>query len=149
MEWIRTSSIEWWVKNPWKFSLIPNMLLSRIVKTSSIHQNCLKIVYHETPFNVTHIVTKFFSYVFVIDKFFFSDESFFRVLYNSDMTFAKRMYVSLDVDLTRIRLHQPISNIVKQPLLYVRDMLPRNCFLAVTRLHQVWYFDPFLIIFRG
>jgi len=47
------------------------------------------------------------------------------------------MYISLDVDLTRIRLHQPISNIVKQSLLYVRDILPRNSFLAVTRLHQV------------
>jgi len=62
---------------------------------------------------------------------------FFRVLYNSDMTFAKRLYISLDVDLARIRLHQPISNIVKQPLLYVRDMLPSNCFQAVTRLHQL------------
>jgi len=66
-----------------------------------------------------------------------TETNFFRVLYNSSMTFRERLYVSLDVDLTRIRLHQPISNIVKQPFLYVRDMLPRNCFLAVTKLHEL------------
>ena len=82
-----------------------------------------------------HFLCNFNFKVFVF--FLRTETNFFRVLYNSSMTFRERLYVSLDVDLTRIRLHQPISNIVKQPFLYVRDMLPRNCFLAVTKLHEV------------
>jgi len=65
------------------------------------------------------------------------DDEFFRVLYNSEMSFAQRLYLSLDVDLTRVRLYQPLSDIVKQPLLYVRDMIPKLCFDAVTKLFQL------------
>ena len=53
------------------------------------------------------------------------------------MSFAQRLYISLDVDLTRVRLYQPLGSIVKQPLLYVRDMIPKLCFDAVTKLFQV------------
>ena len=79
----------------------------------------------------------FYHIIFIFYYTVQTETHFFRVLYNSGMKFKERLYVSLDVDLTRIRLHQPISNIVKQPFLYVRDMLPRNCFLAVTKLHEV------------
>lgn len=60
-----------------------------------------------------------------------------RVLYNSDLTFGKRLYGVLDVDLTRVKLHEPIDVIVQQPLLFVRDMVPRSCFLSLTKLDQV------------
>merc|ERR1712048_45012 len=65
------------------------------------------------------------------------DPDTFRTLYNSEMTFSSRVYSSLDVDLTRIRLYEPLENIVKQPLLYVRDMVPKPSFEAVSRLYQL------------
>ena len=60
-----------------------------------------------------------------------------EVLYNSDLCFSKRLYGPLDVDVTRIKLPEPLSIIVQQPLLYVRDMLPKPCFDALVKLDQV------------
>ena len=61
----------------------------------------------------------------------------YEALYNSDMMFSERKYAALDVDLCRIKLHEPLSVIVKQPLLYVRDMVPRPCLQALIKLDQV------------
>lgn len=60
-----------------------------------------------------------------------------RVLYNSDYSFGERLYGPLDVDLCRVKLHEPLSIIVQQPLLYVRDMVPRPCFEALVKLYEV------------
>ena len=60
-----------------------------------------------------------------------------EVLYNSELTFGERIYGPLDVDVCRIKLHEPLSSIVQQPLLYVRDMVPKPCFEALVRLDQV------------
>ena len=68
---------------------------------------------------------------------FSTDGVIFEALYNSDMMFSERKYAALDVDLCRIKLHEPMSVIVKQPLLYVRDMVPRPCFEALIKLDQV------------
>ena len=51
--------------------------------------------------------------------------------------FGERKYAALDVDLCRIRLHEPLSVIVQQPLLYVRDMVPKPCLDALMKLNQV------------
>lgn len=59
------------------------------------------------------------------------------MLYNSDLSCGHRLYGALDVDLTRVKLHEPLELIVQQPLLFVRDMVPRSCFLALTKLDQV------------
>uniref|UniRef100_H2YY97 Uncharacterized protein n=1 Tax=Ciona savignyi TaxID=51511 RepID=H2YY97_CIOSA len=58
-------------------------------------------------------------------------------LFDSSMTFSKRLYAGLDVDLCRVRLHQPITEILKQPLLYVRDMVPKKCLDCITKMHQI------------
>ncbi|XP_071128270.1 uncharacterized protein [Mytilus edulis] len=60
-----------------------------------------------------------------------------RVLYNSDYSFGERLYGPLDVDLCRVKLHEPLSIIVQQPLLYVRDMVPRPCFEALVKLYEI------------
>ena len=60
-----------------------------------------------------------------------------KALYKSDMTFSHRLYVSLDVDFCRVRLHDSLTNITKKPLLYVRDMVPRLCFEGLTRLDKI------------
>ena len=66
-----------------------------------------------------------------------SENTLFEVLYNSDLMFGERQYAALDVDLCRIRLHEPLSVIVQQPLLYVRDMVPKGCLDALMKLNQV------------
>lgn len=65
------------------------------------------------------------------------DISKFNVLYNSDLRFTERLYAALDVDLCRVRLHEPLEVIVQNPLLYVRDLVPKPCFEALSKLKQV------------
>ncbi|XP_051873698.1 uncharacterized protein cfap92 [Pristis pectinata] len=60
-----------------------------------------------------------------------------KVLYNSDFSFHHRLYANLDDRIYHIYLHEPLSNIIKQPLLYVRDMTPRDCLQALHRLQYL------------
>lgn len=65
------------------------------------------------------------------------DISKFNVIYNSNLRFSERLYASLDVDLCRVRLHEPLEVIVQNPLLYVRDLVPKPCFQALSKLDQL------------
>ncbi|XP_076801957.1 uncharacterized protein LOC143446271 isoform X1 [Clavelina lepadiformis] len=58
-------------------------------------------------------------------------------LYDTSMSFSHRLYASLDVDLCRIRLHQSIPEIMSQPLLYVRDVIPRASFDCLVKIQQI------------
>ncbi|XP_059800076.1 uncharacterized protein cfap92 isoform X2 [Hypanus sabinus] len=60
-----------------------------------------------------------------------------KVLYNSDLSFHQRLYANLDDYIYHLYLHEPLSNIIKQPLLYVRDMAPQDCFQALHRLQCI------------
>ncbi|XP_013407741.1 uncharacterized protein LOC106171815 [Lingula anatina] len=60
-----------------------------------------------------------------------------EVLFNSDLAFKERLYGPLDVDLCRVKLHEPLSVIMQQPLLYVRDMVPKPCFEALVKLDEL------------
>ncbi len=60
-----------------------------------------------------------------------------KILYNSSISFSTRLYSSLDVDLLRIKLCEPIDIIIKKPLLYVRDMAPKPSVEALIKIHQV------------
>jgi hypothetical protein len=59
------------------------------------------------------------------------------LLYNSTISFSNRLYALLDVDLIKVKLFEPLDNIVRKPLLYVRDMAPKESFEALIKLHQV------------
>ncbi|XP_053378149.1 uncharacterized protein LOC123529262 isoform X2 [Mercenaria mercenaria] len=59
------------------------------------------------------------------------------ILYHSNLSFSERLYGPLDVDLCRVKLHEPLRQIVQQPLLYVRDMVPKPCFEALVKLHEL------------
>ncbi|XP_030063806.1 uncharacterized protein CFAP92 [Microcaecilia unicolor] len=60
-----------------------------------------------------------------------------KILYNSNLSFHQRLYKDLDAILFNVHLHQPLACIVKQPLLYIRDMVPPACFQALSRLHYI------------
>ncbi|XP_054832357.1 uncharacterized protein FLJ43738-like, partial [Eublepharis macularius] len=60
-----------------------------------------------------------------------------EILYNSQITFHQRLYVDLEAILFHIRLCKPLSSITKQPLLYIRDLVPLACFQALSRLDYI------------
>ena len=65
------------------------------------------------------------------------NEEGIEVMYNSMMAFSRRLYSKMDLDLMRIKLFEPLDDIVKKPLLYVRDMAPKASFDALVKLYQL------------
>ncbi|XP_076863682.1 uncharacterized protein cfap92 isoform X2 [Brachyhypopomus gauderio] len=59
------------------------------------------------------------------------------VLYNSSLSFSERLYDILDVGLTPVHLHEPLARIVKEPLVYIRDLMPQDCLQAILRINHL------------
>ncbi|KFQ76337.1 Uncharacterized protein FLJ43738, partial [Phoenicopterus ruber ruber] len=57
-----------------------------------------------------------------------------EILYNSQLSFHQRLYTDLEAIFYHVRLCQPLVTITKQPLLYVRGVVPWACFQALSRL---------------
>lgn len=64
-------------------------------------------------------------------------EGLLKVFFNSDFSFSRRLYGSLDVDLPRILLCQPLSKLVQQSVFYVHNSLPHPCFRALMHLSEL------------
>ncbi|XP_052632733.1 uncharacterized protein CFAP92 isoform X5 [Harpia harpyja] len=60
-----------------------------------------------------------------------------EILYNSQLSFHQRRYTDLEAIFYHFRLCQPLFTIMKQPLLYVRGMVPWACFQALSRLNYL------------
>ncbi|TRY91505.1 hypothetical protein DNTS_029475, partial [Danionella cerebrum] len=65
------------------------------------------------------------------------EEKRVAVLFNSDMSFSKRLYEMFDVSLSPICLHKPLETIMKEPLLFIRNAVPHACLEAMKRLTQI------------
>ncbi|KAL2090739.1 hypothetical protein ACEWY4_013002 [Coilia grayii] len=65
------------------------------------------------------------------------DKQQITTLYNSALSFSKRLYDCLDMTFCPIHLHEPLQAIMRRPLLYVRDMVPHACFQGLSRLSQL------------
>ncbi|XP_075039238.1 uncharacterized protein CFAP92 [Mixophyes fleayi] len=65
------------------------------------------------------------------------DEGKLEVLYNSEMAFHERLYKDLGVLVCHVHLREPLSSLLNQPLLYIRDMVPQLCFQALSRLDYI------------
>ncbi|XP_074692774.1 uncharacterized protein CFAP92 isoform X1 [Strix aluco] len=57
-----------------------------------------------------------------------------EILYNSQLSFPERLYTDLEAIFYHFCLCQPLCTITKQPLLYIRGMVPWACFQALSRL---------------
>ena len=56
---------------------------------------------------------------------------------NSDYTFSSRLFGNLDIDLVYIKLPLPLSEIIQQPSIYIRDNLPKLCFTGLMKINEV------------
>uniref|UniRef100_A0A8D0FIX0 Cilia and flagella associated protein 92 (putative) n=1 Tax=Strix occidentalis caurina TaxID=311401 RepID=A0A8D0FIX0_STROC len=56
-----------------------------------------------------------------------------EILYNSQLSFPERLYTDLEAIFYHFCLCQPLCTVTKQPLLYIRGMVPRACFQALSR----------------
>lgn len=57
----------------------------------------------------------------------------FKALYNSQLRFRRRLYADLETVLYRVRLFQPLAQLLKRAALYVRRAVPPPVFQALSR----------------
>lgn len=67
------------------------------------------------------------------------DDKRIEIMYNSALGFTRRLYTDLEVELVKVKLFEPLADLVKKPLLYIRDMTPKNSFEALIKINQVTY----------
>ncbi|XP_037379761.2 uncharacterized protein CFAP92 isoform X2 [Talpa occidentalis] len=60
-----------------------------------------------------------------------------KVLYNSRLLFRQRLYADLETLLYHVHLFKPLSLLMRQPVLYVRNAVSRQAFQALTRLYCI------------
>lgn len=64
-----------------------------------------------------------------------------NVLFHSNLGFQGRLYGTLGVDLLCVKLHEPFSEIMRQPLIFIRDLVPAECFQGLYKLMMLCQVD--------
>ncbi|XP_071611554.1 uncharacterized protein CFAP92 isoform X2 [Heliangelus exortis] len=77
------------------------------------------------------------------------EEGQLEVLYNSQLSFQHRQYSDLESLCYHFCLCQPLCTLTKQPLLYVRRMVPWMCFQALSRLSYLCGSKRLRTVIRG
>ena len=62
-----------------------------------------------------------------------AEQGGYKVLYNSELRFRSRLYADLETVLYHVRLFQPLAQLVKHTVLYVRNTVPQPVFQALNR----------------
>ena len=57
----------------------------------------------------------------------------FKALYNSQLRFRRRLYADLETVLYRVRLFQPLAQLLRRAALYVRKAVPPPVLQALSR----------------
>ncbi|KAF8565903.1 hypothetical protein P879_03842 [Paragonimus westermani] len=65
------------------------------------------------------------------------DDRFIKILQNSDLKFTSRLYADQPLSFPEISLLVPVTGLVQQPLFHVRDLLPRQAYIGINRLHTI------------
>ncbi|KAF5402750.1 hypothetical protein PHET_03974 [Paragonimus heterotremus] len=65
------------------------------------------------------------------------DNRFIKILQNSDLKFTNRLYSDQPLSFPEISLLVPVAGLVQQPLFHVRDLLPRQAYIGINRLHTM------------
>lgn len=55
------------------------------------------------------------------------------MLYSSQLLFRRRLYADLETVLYHVHLFKPLSLLMKQASLYIRNTVPQTAFQALTR----------------
>ncbi|EHA98488.1 hypothetical protein GW7_19684, partial [Heterocephalus glaber] len=61
----------------------------------------------------------------------------YKVLYNSQLLFRRRLYADLETVLYHVHLSKPVAQLLKRQALYVRKAVPRTVFQALARIHDI------------
>lgn len=100
-------------------------------------QDAIDVLYEKLPKpegkSRTNSLFSIVSTIFVFSSFFKDVE----ILYDSSIHFNERLYVKFGPDIVHIKLSRKLRDIVSQPLIFVRDTLPKETFEALDKLNQV------------
>ncbi|XP_067287562.1 uncharacterized protein cfap92 [Pseudorasbora parva] len=66
-----------------------------------------------------------------------NEEEQVTVRYNSGLSFSERLYDMLDMGLSPICLLKPLETIMTEPLVFIRNIVPRSCLEAMKRISQI------------
>lgn len=73
----------------------------------------------------------------LIDEYGEADDPDVTILFDTNLVCSERLYASFDVILRKVKLYAPLDSIIKQPLIYIRDMVPRLCYDALLQIHEL------------
>lgn len=60
-----------------------------------------------------------------------------KIMHHSNMTFQKRLYSGFNLNFQTIQLEEAVSDILSQPLIHTRSLVPYHCYSALMKIYKV------------